>query len=84
MNWKPGCKSPGRPSGRTVLVGSARRASNQEGRSESELTKRRNRPPLRADYAGLSEKPRVSYVYPMASADAEERERARIGSPGVG
>ena len=83
MNWKPGRKRPGRPSGRSVLVGSARRASNQEGRSESELTKRRNRVPLRADYAEISETPRVTHPYPMAIADAEVREYARIGSSGV-
>jgi len=39
-------------------------------------------PPLGADLAGQLEMPRVAAAYLMASADAEEREQARVGSPG--
>ena len=54
MNWKPESKSPRRPDGhRTVLVGSAQGASNQEGRSESERTNRRKNPPHEADSSGI-------------------------------
>ena len=54
MNWKPESKRPRRPGGhRTVLVGSAQRASNQEGRSESERTNRRENPPHEADSSGI-------------------------------
>ncbi len=47
---KPGCKSPGGPGGhRASQVWSARGASEQEGRSENERTRRRNKPPHEAD-----------------------------------
>src|SRR3954468_9290452 len=82
-DWKPGRKSPRRPGGlRATSVGSAPRASNQEGRSESERTNRRIGSPHEADSSGTSEMPRVSSLYSMASADADGWGEARVGSPG--
>ena len=43
----------GRGGHRTILVGSAQGASNQEGRSESERTNRRNGLPHEADSSGM-------------------------------
>jgi hypothetical protein len=45
--WKPGSKSPRRPS--KAQVGSVQGASNQEGRSQSERSNRRNSSPHEAD-----------------------------------
>ena len=55
-DWKPGRKSPRRPDGhRTVSVGSVQGANEQEGRSQSERTNRRNRVPHETDSSGVSE-----------------------------
>jgi hypothetical protein len=54
--WKPGRKSPRRPDGhRTVSVGSVQGANEQEGRSQSERTNRRNRAPHETDSSGVLE-----------------------------
>jgi hypothetical protein len=55
-DWKPGRKSPRRPGGhRTVSVGSVQGANEQEGRSQSERTNRRNRVPHETDSSGVLE-----------------------------